>query len=292
MRARRPAAVFNFGGTRFDLYDADFNLLYGLEFGGGGGKGVAIRPSVVDVSTNNVVRDMRFPGTDTAIWIEGGSDNEVLDNDISGSGSYGVYLKSGASATVRDNTITDRTYGVYGTGISSLVIEGNEVSAGSYGLYLSGGDSTVVDNELSGGSYGIYQTGGTGTIDDNTIHHTLIGIYVSGTSVTISNNVVHDTTTGIQSNTGSASVFGNEIYASDTGLLGYGIFGGSDWSAGQPNDIHDNTTGIQANNNATIRFNRIHHNVVGITRLFLEHRCASQRHLPKHAARYLARCRS
>ena len=220
-------SLFNYNGNRFDLYDADFNLLYGLEFGGGGGgTGVSIRPGAVDVSTNNVVRGCVFPGTNTAVWIDDGSDNQVLDNDISGSGSYGVYLTSGAAATIRDNAIQNVTYGIYQYSSPSI------------------GNSTIVDN---------------------IIHHTLTGIYVSGSTFTVNDNIVHHTTKGIESSSSGATVFGNEIYASETGLLGYGILGGTDWSAGQPNDIHDNVTGIVARNSATVRFNRVHHNAVGIS---------------------------
>ena len=236
---------FNYGGTRFELVDADHNLIYGLRFVGGGGTGVAIRPGVANDSTDNVVQASTFSGTDVAVRIENGSNNLVLDNTITGAGSYGVYVYPGGSATIQGNRIVGRTYGVYSYSSAALVVE---------------------DNELAGGNYGLYQWGGTATVTGNNVHDCIYGAYLWGGSAwSVSGNTVHHNTTGIWSDNTAAVIYGNEVHDNGTGLGGYGVFGGVDWSAGQPNDVYGNTMGILPYYGTTVRFNRIHENGVGIS---------------------------
>jgi hypothetical protein len=112
--AGTPAgSEFSHSGNRFDLVDADFNLIYGLRFVGAGGTGIVIEPSAVDASVHNIVRASIFSGTSTAIHIKGGTDNLVIENTITGPGSYGVRVDSSGSATIEGNTIENRNYGIY-----------------------------------------------------------------------------------------------------------------------------------------------------------------------------------
>lgn len=194
-------SLFSYGGTRWDLTDADHNLIYGLTFTGSGGTGIAVRPGAVDPSTDNLLWANRFTGTATGIQIDGGTANVVRANVFSASG---------------------RTYGVYALGSPSLTVEANDIAGATYGVYLTNG------------------------------------------TLAARGNVIHDNTTGLISYSAGCAAWGNTVHHNTTGLEGYGVFGGTDWWAGQPNDVSDNGTGIRMYSGATVAFNRIHGNVVGV----------------------------
>ena len=147
----------------FDLTDADFNTIYGLRFTGGG-TSIYAHATAIDQSTNNVFRGNIFAAGSTAIQVNGGAAYQILDNTISGNGSYGINFAAGGSATIQGNTISDRTYAIYGDGASTnnleLLIGGtvpNMLSAGTYGIYL--GSYYVSAAEIVGNQIAHFGTG-------------------------------------------------------------------------------------------------------------------------------------
>jgi hypothetical protein len=213
---------FDYGGTRFEVDGAGSNLFYGLQLTGSGGTGFFVHGAEGGDSSNNVFRGNTFSGHLDAIRIDGGQLNVIRDNVITGTGTYGVWLPSGGTATISGNTISGRSTGVSVHGTANLTVEDNSISGSYYGLFV-----------------------GSGT-------------------VTISGNEIADSTTGLLSYSSTVLARGNDIHHNTVGIEGYGTFGGADWSAGQPNDVHDNDTGIAAWYDATVRFNRIHRNQVGV----------------------------
>ncbi len=240
---------FSAGTTRWKLVDADFNTLFLLTFGGSGGStGIFADSGVANDSTNNTFRRNQFLGTSTAIRIDDGESDQVLENVVSGNGIVGIDVNNSVSVVIRGNHISGRNDGISVTAQSST-IDDNRVSAGTEAIRV---DST-----------------GTAVITGNTITASSTGILIgNAATATISGgNQIFGNVAGISSSTVQTQVFGNEIYNNTTGIEGLGTFGGTSWAADQVNDIHDNATGIGPRSsafNATIRFNRIHHNDVGI----------------------------
>ncbi|MCK4873492.1 MAG: right-handed parallel beta-helix repeat-containing protein, partial [Phycisphaerales bacterium] len=239
--------------TAISLDDADFNLIYGLRFIGSG-TGIYAYGDGVDDSTNNVFRSNYFDGRSTGIRINSGDSDLVEGNTFVNMGSYGVRLTGGGpNITVRDNDIAGATYGVYGVGASTLTlgatVEGNTITGGTQGVYLTSYTTgcVVYDNAISGfASYGIYASH-EATIDANTVTGGDTGIFSQNAATTITGNTVSGAVTGIYNHAG--------------------VIGGTDWSAGQPNDIYGNSTGIllgYSTYTATARYNLIHGNIVGI----------------------------
>ena len=213
---------FNYGGTRFELIDSDFNLIHGLQFMGPNGTGIYLHAGTVDSSTDNTLEANVFAGTRTAIDIRGGDANLVQGNVVTGSGNYGVYLSTDAAATIQNNMLSGRDYGVYANGSPDLVVTNNDISGGTYGVYA-------------------YYT----TIDAN-------------------NNDIHDTETGFYTYVSNVVFYANIVHSTTAGVSTSGTIGGTDWSSGLPNDIYNNATGIVAQAGATVAFNRIHGNGIGI----------------------------
>ncbi len=89
---------------------------------------------------------------------------------------------------------------------------------------------------------------------------------VSNATAAIFGNTVSESLVGIDSSNynSSADVYGNTVFDNGTGIQGYGTFGGTNWSPGQPNDVHDNTTGIDPFSGTTVQFNNVQSNVTGI----------------------------
>ena len=211
-------------GTRFDLIDSDFNLIYGFVFGGAAtGTGIHARGDGADESVSNIFRGNTFSGTSTGVQLDGGEANVLVGNTISGSGDFGVRMLLGASGEIRGNDISERTDGIFLEGGSTALIEYNVISQADQGVFLDWDtDATVAGNEIYASNYGIRS--------------------------------VSDVT----------EAYGNEIHHNTTGIYGRGMFGGSDWSIGQPNDVHNNATGISANGGATVQFNFVHRNDIGV----------------------------
>ncbi len=248
---------FTYGGTRWDLVDADYNLIYGMSFTGSGGTGINAHENTVNASTNNEFRNNVFSGTSTAIQIGGGEAYLLKDNMISGTGSYGFYITGGGSATIQGNTVSGRS--------TALFAQGGATSQ----VLIIGGTAAGQANSFSNGVIGIDLGSGTpnAQIVGNSVQgYSGYGIRTS-TGAAIHDNEVSGSGTGINSTSSTSMIFGNLVHDNSVaGIAGAGTFGGADWSVGQPNDIYNNAIGVSTTGGATnpVRFNRIHDNAVGI----------------------------
>jgi len=221
---------FNSATTNWKFVDADFNLVYGLTFGGSNsGIGIYAYANGTDNSTNNTFRANTFTGRQTAIRIDDGDADLIVDNTVSGSGSYGFDINYSADTSIVDNTLSQRSNGI-DTYDSSLTISDNTLTDHTTAIFV---------NESSNSA--------------------LTGVDVYGNDVSAS-------TTGISSGyyVEDITIYGNLIHDNDTGVTSYGTVGGDDWTAGQPNDIYGNTTGVVANRSAEVYFNRVFLNQTGI----------------------------
>jgi len=240
-------SLFHYSGTRWDLVDADHNLIYAMGFSGSSGTGIHLGPGASDPSTDNVIRRNSFTGTATAISIDEGTNNLFVDNLVSGSGSYGVYAQNGASFTWQDGTMSGRSCGIYSAGSTAITVQDADIQATNYGIYVYSGSLTVVDSEIHGASFGVYQD--------------YYGPHAN--SFALTGNEIHDNDIGVYCRIAAMSAYGNEVHHNVTGIEGYGVWGPSDWTL-PSNDIHDNTTGLRLWNGGEARFNRIHGNITGI----------------------------
>jgi hypothetical protein len=244
--------VFDTGGTAFELVDADFDMIYGLTFMNNS-NGIYAHSSAVNASTNNVFENNTFLSTGTAIRVDSGQNYTISGNTIAGGGSYGIQLNNpGGQFVVTGNTISGHVYG--------LLSSGNQAQA----LTLQVGGSTAsAGNTLSGGTYGIYSDSNGIDIENNVVANFSnqgIAVYGSGT---VRANTVFLSTTGIFST--SATVSGNVVHDNQTGITGTATLGGTDWTTNVGNEVYNNTTGIVPQGSASVAFNRIHDNTIGIS---------------------------
>jgi parallel beta-helix repeat protein len=158
------------------------------------------------------------------VSLVGGDRNEILNNVVSGAGGFGLTSSDDTDSLMRGNVISGRNSGIH-------------LGAGSVNV-----DANIVSDAITAAIY--LTNSGAFTITGNDLSKSARGLFTYyATASAIAGNVIHDNTTGIE---------------------GYGTFGGTSWSAGQPNDIYGNVTGILAYPTATVRFNRIHDNKIGI----------------------------
>ena len=214
---------FSYGGTRFELNDADFNLFYDLGFTGYGGTGIYVHGNGVSPSVNNTFRANSFTGNLDGIRIDGGDSDLIVDNTIAGTGNVGIYLPSGGTATIRGNTISGRNYAVLVSGSPTVGIQNNSLSQSTYGVYLDSGTNTVTGNNIFSNQLGVYARNSGNTIYGNMVHNNVTGIEGYGTFG------------------GSDWSAPNDIYNNTTGIRAYG------GNTVQFNRIHGNTVGILAN---------------------------------------------
>jgi parallel beta-helix repeat protein len=208
---------FNYGGTRWELADADFNLIYGLRFTGSGGTGIYVRADGANPSTDNTLRANQFPGTDTAITLSGGSGNVLYDNRISGSGTYGVVASDGGSTTLYRNDISGRTVGISLAWSGPASVYDNDLHHNTTGLYAGYSAKSVYGNRVHHNTTGIEGYGDfggadwsagqpndvyanatgirawSGSVAFNKVHHNSVGIQ-AGNSVTVAHNLIYRNT--------------------------------------------------------------------------------------------------
>lgn len=239
-------------GTAFNLVDADFDVLYGLEFSNVG-LAIYAHSNSTSNSTNNIFQNNTFMDTGTAIRVDSGVNYTISGNTIFGGGSFGIQLYSpGGQFVVSGNTISSHTYGVYSTGsqtpfslqIGGSAANGNTITGGVYGIQADEDGVDIENNVVSGASNQGIASYGAATIRNNTVSQSGTGISAQSFSATVSANVVHD---------------------NQTGITGWGIFGGTDWTTNVGNDIYNNITGIVWQGTNQVAFNRIHDNSVGIS---------------------------
>ena len=231
--------------TDFEPSGASYDLLYGLSFSAGS-RGVFAHGNGVNSSTHNTISSDTFNGLGYAIEIDGGDTDQILNNTISGGGTFGVLLSGGTNAAIQGNTISGVTYPVYDSSSTNLTAALNTLANGSYGVFLGGG------------------TDGTQLHDNTLSTFTTAGVYVASPAAIYANQI-SASAIGIQSTTGApVTIYGNQVFGNTTGISGYATVGGSSWTAGQPNDIHDNSTGVNIYGSSTVTFNRIHNNFLGV----------------------------
>ena len=232
---------FTDSGTRWELIDADFNIIFKVTYGGSNhGYGVRLHSDGVDPSTNNLIRDSYFPGTSWAIWLQEGEDDRVLDNIVTDSGSYGVRVDDAIRPVVRDNAVSGRTDAVYVVDAVDPLVEANDLASGTRGVYILGETAgALVQGNLVDGftDRGILAT--------------------SRTTSTLQGNTVLSSSIGIEAQTANAPILDNDVRGNVVGIKSYGVVGAADWASGLENVLEGNATGIWARSGSTVRFNRI-----------------------------------
>lgn len=129
-----------------------------------------------DVVESNVISDSVIDGIDVY-----GSGNLIANNNITTSGSDGVYLDTSSGNTVSNNTITGSTdQGVllYYSDTNSILNNSITDLDDQEGILLYySNDNTVTDNIVNGGDYGVeaYHCSG-GVISGNTVDVGYIGV--------------------------------------------------------------------------------------------------------------------
>ncbi|MBI9018525.1 MAG: right-handed parallel beta-helix repeat-containing protein [Phycisphaerae bacterium] len=242
------SSIFNAGGNRFELIDADYNIIYGMNFQSNSNYyGIWAHSDGVDPSTNNIFRNNTADRMSIGFYLQNGSDNQIIDNTVTNSG-WGV----------RPHTETDPE------------ISGNNIANNTYGITIEYGSNAFIDNNtLDNGSTGIRLLNNTTnpTVSNNSVtDFTNEAIYIyDANSTTISGNEVSYSGSGIYSREADTEIYNNLIHDNTRGIYGWGIIGAEDWDSGLENDIYNNTTGIQTLSNSTsIQFNKIHGNDTGI----------------------------
>ncbi|MEX0585800.1 MAG: SdrD B-like domain-containing protein, partial [Pirellulales bacterium] len=236
-------SYFSAGPIRWELVNADFNLIYRLRFAGTSTyTGIYARGDGASGSTDNIYRDNSFETANYAIRIDGGAFDAIENNFVYGGVVAAFHVVGGGLVTIRGNQVWAATQAVYTTVDST--IEDNQFAATGTVVQFSNSAATLTArrNSISGGAIGLHV--GTGTAE-------------------VAENEVFGNVVGIRSNTVGMNAFGNYIHHNGTGIAGGGTLGGADWSPGQPNVVERNTTGISSSG-GMVRFNRVHRNVTGI----------------------------
>jgi len=164
----------------------------------------------------------------------------IQRNNITYSGTYGIYLDSSDDNTIGSNVIND-TKGIYLSSSNNNVIHSNKISNGSEAaVYMDPLDNNniIYNNNFSYNKYGIYAFDcSKGNISNNTINYNdLDGIKLqTGNDVVIANNVIRNNDrNGISLNCLNAFINNNTIKNNQKGI---DIFGSN--CIIKNNTIHD-----------------------------------------------------
>lgn len=226
------------------MADSNYNTLYRLTFGASGTP-IYIRGTAVDPTTNTTLKQIKILSSSTGIQIDGGIDHALIDSEITGSGSYGVYMPSGGNISITGTDISGRSIGDYFGSLSSANLNGNDVAATTDAFYF--GDSsnlTINNNDLHEAQYGNYRyNGGHSLVTGNHLFNNQVGAY---------------------SNVSNTTYRGNTITSNGTGPLDHGIFDGTNWDTANVNVIQSNSRGVRPAARQTVSFNRIFENQIGI----------------------------
>ncbi len=154
------------------------------------------------------VSGLQISGFPVGVLIAGGERTAIEDNQIDGTGPYGILATNSARTRYADNTIVHGLAGVAGVGAcaegsTGSTIAGNDVSGFITGLCISSSQVGVRGNRVHDNHFGIFTDPGYHDIDiqDNQVEHntrgapfplpTGIGIIVDGShDVTIRGNRV------------------------------------------------------------------------------------------------------
>jgi parallel beta-helix repeat protein len=156
-------------------------------------------------ATSNVIKGYQKTG----IKLSGdGTVDTITGNTVVGAGptstngQNGIFISSGASATVSGNKVSENFYtgtnasvgGITVTGSGAVTIENNTLSGNQIDVWVNGiaqdVNVTLSGNTIHGGSYGIIVQGASGVrVLDNTTHgQTLDGFYIAANDNTFDGN--------------------------------------------------------------------------------------------------------
>ncbi|MCP3870586.1 MAG: DUF4347 domain-containing protein, partial [Gammaproteobacteria bacterium] len=232
---------------------SDNSAIRGLAIGGSTSAGIEVLSNNNEIAYNHIGTNPSgtlFNGNIGGIKIQGGADNQILDNLISGNSVYAIALQNNAD----DNVIQGNLIGTDFSGLSPLGNSGSIIVDESAGNLIGGSDvdqrniiagnagagilitgSASTGNQIQGNFIGLGSDGsqemgnsGSGVVVSAGASGNLIGGESTGTGNIISANA----TNGIEiTDTGTASnqVQGNYIGTDATGSIakgndGHGIF--------------------------------------------------------------------
>lgn len=189
---------------------------------GGSDKGRCIQTN----SDNIVIRNCKFEEALYGVYIAS-NNNAINGNTILAIDTCGVYISSNAiTNVVTTNNISDSgTYGIYlGTSSDNTIINSNIIKTSVNAIYVS---SNSIGLEISGNSISTNTSGvsmvsgGIAVITGNNFYDNIQGIYGNDCSFTISGNVfllnasVSNCTDAIYFGEAVGSITGNYILTSD-----------------------------------------------------------------------------
>ena len=152
-------------GTAFNVVSAmtvQLNLVAGIQLS-----------NADDGTTGNIVRGNTVAGNDVGIMLSNGTQHaRVVDNTVSGSAGFGIYLVGGSSNRIEGNLVTltsDASINLEGSSGNTLI--GNTVADAadaSILIQLGSNDNLVEANSLTDGEAGVHVLDSSGTtIVDN-----------------------------------------------------------------------------------------------------------------------------
>ena len=132
--------------------------------------------------------------TGPGIYGDFGDDTVIVDNHLFGPGQQGIDMGSPAAATIRGNTVSDKTDGMWISG--AAVVEDNVVQdSGSNGIAVASaastlGGPTISGNRLVDNRVAIAWPAGGGLIEQNAVSGGRAGIFIGGGSPIVRDNTV------------------------------------------------------------------------------------------------------
>ncbi len=231
------------------------------------------------MSSLSALLDIYDLGAGDIVYIDSGVytvlNNMVIDSSDAGVTLHGPEVPGHQALFDRNNTASGNNV-LELTNAENVVVENLSFTGGYYGIYVSGGEThngpvvtnnTVMDNA----SYGIYVYNSPAKVTANTVSANNIGIYAYGEGLSfpirVSDNEVYDNSTiGVYA-AYNVQVSGNTIYGQQ-GSNHYGIQATRDASV-MYNDIYDNEIGIYtgepySSRSASVVGNYVHSNTTGI----------------------------
>ncbi|MDG6221457.1 MAG: NosD domain-containing protein, partial [Candidatus Thermoplasmatota archaeon] len=216
----RGIIVFASDNNDITWNDVHNNTVYGIITSGGStGNDICNNTAVynnhgihLDGAPGNTIcsNTIQHSTLDGVRLITASDNNQVLYNNVSYNGQYGLYATSSNQNTFSYNNVISNS----GTGVrlhttSWLNFNNNDVIAnGMEGFYCYGSsNNTYASNYIRGNSYGIYlHAGQDNTVTDNDIatSASASAVYLRGTSGT-----------NVSGNTLTASKYGVELYDAD-----------------------------------------------------------------------------
>ncbi|MEX2188872.1 MAG: right-handed parallel beta-helix repeat-containing protein [Pirellulales bacterium] len=206
----------------------------------------------------------------TGVRLEDVQSGALINNVVTATGLYGMWLRGGGAWTIRGNVVEGAAEGVLISTTSGQSLDlnarNNLVTASSTGFRVAdaGVSGRLTANEFHDSGTGLIVTASGVEVDDNEFRGNQTGLRLSGSAATVHDNDMHHNAIGVHVTSGVANIYGNSIHDNTVGVRSDATFGPASWSMADPNDVFRNATGIEALGGATIQFNRLHHNVIGV----------------------------